>query len=186
MQAGIATSARYDRIAIFLHWTIAFLIVTAFLLGLTVDDFPKAYKDMVVNTHSLLGMAVLFFTLIRIGWRFGHPPPPPPKSASTWMESLSKLAHFLLYVLMLAVPLIGLPTLFYRGRGLDFGLFQVPAFLARTPEIFRPLTELHELGAYALIGLAAGHVAAALYHQWILRDALIARMVPGRGLEGAP
>lgn len=102
------------------------------------------------------------------------------------MESLSKLAHFLLYVLMLAVPLIGLPTLFYRGRGLDFGLFQVPAFLARTPEIFRPLTELHELGAYALIGLAAGHVAAALYHQWILRDALIARMVPGRGLEGAP
>ena len=37
----------------------------------------------------------------------------------------------------------------------------------------------------ALIGLAAGHVAAALYHQWILRDALIARMMPGRDLEGS-
>ena len=186
MQTGFAAGARYDRIAIFLHWVIAFLIAAAFLLGLTVDDFPKAYKDAVVNTHSLLGLGILFLTLVRIGWRFGHPPPPSPKSMSTWMESLSKLGHLLLYVLMLAVPLIGLPTLFYRGRGLDFGLLQVPAFLARTPEIFRPLTELHELSAYALIGLAAGHVAAALYHQWILRDGLIARMVPRRGLESMP
>lgn len=185
MQTGLTAVTRYDRIAIFLHWAIAFLIAIAFLLGLTVDDFPKAYKDAVVNAHSLLGLGVLLLTLIRIGWRFGHPPPPAPQRVSAWMERLSKLAHALLYLLMLAVPLIGLPTLFYRGRGLDFGLWQLPAFLARTPEIFRPLTELHELSAYALIGLAAGHVAAALYHQWILRDALIARMMPGRDLEGS-
>lgn len=181
-----ATGARYDRIAIFLHWAIAFLIAAAFLLGLTVDDFPRAYKDAVVNTHSLLGLGILLLTLIRIGWRIGHPPPPLPKNISAQMEVFSKLAHVLLYALMLLVPLIGLPTLFYRGRGLDFGLFQLPAFLARTPEIFRPLTELHELGAYALIGLAAGHIGAALYHQWILRDALIVRMVPQRGLESSP
>lgn len=183
MQTGLAAGARYDRTAIFLHWAIAFLIAAAFLLGLTVDDFPKAYKDAVVNAHSLLGLGILLLTLLRIGWRLGHPPPPAPRSTSPGLERLARLAHFLLYALMLAVPLIGLPTLFYRGRGLDFGLFQFPPFLARTPEIFRPLTELHELGAYALVGLAAGHVAAALYHQWILRDALIARMMPGRGLE---
>lgn len=185
MQTGFAAGARYDRIAILLHWVIAFLIAAAFLLGLTVDDFPKAYKDAVVNTHSLLGLGIIFLTLVRIGWRLGHPPPPAPKGMSARMEILSKLAHLLLYVLMLGVPLIGLPTLFYRGRGMDFGLFQLPAFLARSPEIFRPLTELHELGAYALIGLAVGHIAAALYHQWILRDALIARMMPGRSLEGS-
>ena len=185
MQTGLTVVTRYDRVASFLHWTIALLIVVAFLLGLTVGDFPKAYKDAVVNAHSLLGLGVLLLTLIRIGWRLGHPPPPAPKPMSPWIERLSKLTHALLYLLMLAVPLIGLPTLFYRGRGLDFGLLQLPAFLARTPEIFRPLTELHELGAYALMGLAAGHVAAALYHQWILRDALIARMMPGRGLEGS-
>lgn len=183
MNVRIKSNLRYDRTAILLHWAIAFLITAAFLLGLTVDDFPKAYKDTVVNAHSLLGLGVLLLTLIRIAWRLGHPPPPAPKSMSAGAERLSKLMHALLYLLMLMIPLIGLPTLFYRGRGLDFGLFQLPAFLARTPEIFRPLTELHELGAYALIGLAAGHVAAALYHQWVLRDALIARMMPGRGLE---
>ena len=186
MQTGLIAIARYDRGAIFLHWAIALLIAAAFLLGLTVDDFPKAYKDAVVNAHSLLGLGVLLLTLVRIGWRFGHPPPPAPKSMHAGMVRLSKLTHGLLYLLMLAVPLIGLPTLFYRGRGLDFGLFQVPAFLARTPDIFRPLTEQHELAAYALVGLAAGHIAAALYHQWILRDALITRMMPGRGLESTP
>lgn len=186
MQTGLTAIARYDRGAIFLHWAIAFLIAAAFLLGLTVDDFPKAFKDAVVNAHSLLGLGVLLLTFVRIGWRFGHPPPPAPKNVSAWMERLSKLTHALLYLLMLAVPLIGLPTLFYRGRGLDFGLFQVPAFLARTPDIFRPLTEQHELGAYALVGLAVGHVAAALYHQWVLGDSLIARMVPGHGLESTP
>jgi cytochrome b561 len=173
------TVTRYDWTAIFLHWAIASMIAAAFLLGLTVDDFPKAYKDAVVNTHSLLGLGILLLTLIRIGWRLGHLPPAVPKSMNAWMKRLSKLSHALLYLLTLAVPLIGLPTLFYRARGLDFGLFQLPAFLARTPEVFRPLTELHELGAYALIGLAAGHIAAALYHQWMLRDALIARMTPG-------
>jgi cytochrome b561 len=185
MNVRSGTHVRYDRTAILLHWAIAFLIATAFLLGLTVDDFSKTYKDMVVNAHSLLGLGVLLLTLIRIGWRLGHPPPPAPKSTSAWMERISKLTHALLYFLMLSIPLIGLPTLFYRGRGLDFGLFQLPAFLTRTPAVFRPLTELHELGAYALIALAAGHVAAALYHQWVLRDTLMARMLPGRNLEGS-
>jgi len=177
---------RYDHIAIWLHWSIALLIATAFLLGLTVDDFPRAYERAVVNTHSLMGLSVLLLTVARVGWRINHPPPPLPERLTGWMRSLSKLTHLLLYVLMLIVPLIGMPTLFYRGRGLDFGLFQLPAFLARTPEIFRPLTELHEISAYALVALAAGHIAAALYHQWVLRDALITRMVPGRGLEASP
>ena len=182
MKTATAPGARYDKIAILLHWSIALLIAVAFLLGLTVDEFPKAYESLVVNSHSLMGVGVMLLTLMRIGWRIGHPAPAAPKTAGPWMRVLSKLTHVLLYVLMLTVPLIGLPTLFYRGRGLDFGLFQVPAFLTRSPEVFRPLTELHELSAYALIGLAAGHVAAALYHQWILRDALIARMIPGPSL----
>jgi cytochrome b561 len=92
----------------------------------------------------------------------------------------SKAVHVLLYMLMILVPLIGFPTLFYRGRGLDFGVMHIAPFLARTPEIFRPLTELHEYAAFALVGLAAGHILAALYHQFVLKDRLMARMAPAR------
>jgi cytochrome b561 len=79
-------------------------------------------------------------------------------------------------MLMALVPLIGLPTLFYRGKGLDLGLFAVPQILPRSPDVFHPLTEMHELGAYALILLAGGHILAAIYHQTVLRDGLILRM----------
>jgi cytochrome b561 len=183
MKTTLTSRARYDRVAIFLHWSIALLIAAAFVLGLTVDEFGKNYEPLVVNAHSLLGLGVLLLTLIRIGWRLGHPAPPSPQAMSAWMKALAGITHTALYALMLAVPLIGLPTLFYRGRGLDFGLFQMPAFLARSPEIFRPLTEIHELGAYALVALAAGHIAAALYHQWYLRDGLVRRMMPSRHVE---
>lgn len=170
---------RYDAVAIALHWTIAVLILVAFGLGLTVDDFPKAYGPMVVNIHSLLGVAVLVLTLARLAWRLTHTPPALPSSGGPLADKAAKAVHALLYVLMLAVPLIGLPTLFYRGRGLDFGLFAIPAFLPRVPEIFRPLTEVHELAAYALVALAAGHVLAAIYHQAVLKDRLMERMLPG-------
>jgi cytochrome b561 len=170
------STQRYDAVAIFLHWGIAALIAAAFLLGLTVDDFPKAYQGAVINAHSLIGLAVVMLSLARVGWRLAHRPPPLPRASGPVLEIMSKLVHVLLYVLMIAVPIIGVPTLLYRGRGLDFGIFQMPPLMPRTPEIFRPLTEIHELAAYALILLAVGHILAALYHQLVLRDGLVQRM----------
>jgi cytochrome b561 len=167
---------RYDVIAIVLHWGIAALIAFAFLLGLTVDDFPKAYEGAVVNTHAIIGLAVVMLSLARVGWRLAHRPPPLPHTNNPIVEVASKLVHVLLYTLMIAVPLIGIPTLLYRGRGINFGIFEVPPMMPRVPEIFRPLTEIHELTAYALIVLAVGHILAALYHQVILRDGLVQRM----------
>jgi cytochrome b561 len=178
-----AMPSRYDAVAIVLHWSIASLILVAFGLGLTVDDFPKAFVPVVVNAHALIGLAVLALTFVRLAWRITHRPPPLPASTGHLTERLSKIAHGLLYLLMIAVPLIGLPTLFYRGKGLDFGLVTVPQFLPRVPEIFHPLTEVHELGAYALVLLAAGHAAAAIYHQLVLRDGLVLRMTLGRKQE---
>jgi cytochrome b561 len=170
-------ASRYDLVAIALHWSIALLIVAAFILGLTVDDFLKAWDQAVVNAHVLIGLAVLTLTAVRIGWRISHKPPLMPNAGNLVLGRMAKLVHFLLYCLMLVVPAIGIPTLFYRGRGIDFGVFEIPPLLSRTPEIFRPLTELQEVGAYALLILALGHVLAALYHQVILRDRLMLRMV---------
>ena len=53
---------RYAPIAIQLHWLTALLIVAAFALGLTVDNFPKAYTGAIINLHALLGVAILVLT----------------------------------------------------------------------------------------------------------------------------
>jgi cytochrome b561 len=174
----LAKVEHFDSTAVALHWATAALIVVAFGLGLAVDAFPKNWEHAVVNTHSLLGVAVIALTAARIAWRLGHAPPPLPEEVGgPLVRRAAAVVHFLLYTLMIVVPLIGIPVFLYRGLALDFGLFQVPSPFARTPAIFRPLQEAHELAAYALIGLAAAHMLAALYHHFIRRDEVLLQML---------
>lgn len=171
---------RYGTVAIALHWIIVALIVVAFVLGLTVDNFPKAYVSSVINLHAIIGLSILFLTLVRLGWRLTNRPPDLPTTATLLIRRVSKLTHALLYLLMFLVPMIGIPTLLYRGRGIDFGFFQIAPLVPRTPEIFHPLTDVHEYAAFALVALAIGHMLAAAYHQLVLRDGLLSRMGVGR------
>jgi cytochrome b561 len=174
----MTTSDRYGPVAIALHWSTALLIVLAFGLGLTVDAFPKPWVGGVINAHALLGLAVLALTFFRFFWRLKHPAPAFPATFPPLMKLASHAGHMALYALMVLIPLIGIPTLLYRGRGLDFGLFQIASPFARTKEIFGPLTEVHEIASYALIALAIGHALAAIYHQRVLRDGTLSRMLP--------
>ena len=68
-------SERYTHVAIALHWTIAWLIVIALALGLTIDLVPATLKSAAINAHALLGLAVLALSLYRLAWRLGHRPP---------------------------------------------------------------------------------------------------------------
>lgn len=171
-------SERYTHVAIALHWSIAGLIVIALALGLTIDLFPATLKSAAINAHALLGLAVLALSLYRLAWRLGHRPPELPATMSPLARLAAKLVHIALYALMMVVPLIGVPALLWRGRGLDLGLVQLASPFARTPEIYRPLTEAHELAAYTLVGLAIAHAGAAIYHHYVQRDDVLSRMAP--------
>ena len=171
---------RYSSTAIFLHWTTAALIVAAFGIGLTVDTFPEGWTSAVINLHVLLGLGVLVLTAIRVWWRLTHRPPALPTEGPAWMKRAALAGHLFLYIMMVVVPLIGVPTLLYRGRGIDFGLFQIAPVFARDPSIFRPLTQVHEIAAFALVLLAAGHAIAAIYHHVVMKDRLLLRMTASR------
>lgn len=172
----INITQRYHPIAILIHWAVALSIILVFVLGLTVDSFPKSWTDAVINTHALVGLAVLGLTFVRLWWRLSHRPPDYPRDFSPLVRRMSHVVQSALYVLMLAVPLIGIPTLLYRGRGLNLGFIEITSPIARAPEIFHPLTDVHGYAAYALVALAIGHMLAAFYHQFILKDDLLSRM----------
>ena len=171
---------RYNRLSISLHWLSAVLIVLLFIGGLTIDAFPKDWKSAVINLHAIGGLALLALVLLRIVWRLTHAAPPPPAGTSSLLDRAAKLGHFALYALMLAIPVIGVPTLLWRGRGLDFGLFQIASPFERTREIYKPLTEIHELAAFALIALVIGHAGFAVWHHVKLKDGTLLRMMPER------
>lgn len=189
---GPAARTRYSRVAIVLHWAIAILIIANFVGGLWFEsllasDVPadKQLGFRLVQLHKAAGLSVLALTVLRIAWRLLNPPPPLPAGMPGWQVTASRWSHRLLYLLMILVPLGG--WMMVSVSPLDFpiswfGLFEWPQLpLANNKELADQLSEGHELFAKLLIALAVVHLLAALKHQFVDRDDLLARMWPGRG-----
>jgi len=56
-----------------------------------------------------------------------------------------------------------------------FGL-ALPAWLPANPALKDACTVVHLWCSWALVAAVTAHVAATLYHQWVLRDRLLARI----------
>lgn len=174
-------AGRYTRVAIWLHWTVAALIVTNIVIGLFHDAMPRGS----INAHKAIGLTVLFLSIVRLGWRLTHRPPPQSRDHKAWERLLAKTTHRLFYVAMIAVPLAGwmLVSAAPERRPLNFfGLFDLPYLpVAQSAASGGFWNGAHEVMAFGMIGLLALHVAGALKHQLIDRDDELARMAPAFG-----
>ena len=156
------TPAGYSRTQISLHWLIAALILFQLVFGEEIGsafdamlESGVASYDLAAITHILAGVGVLLFAVWRLALRFGRGVPAAPTGESAVQALLAKATHGILYVLMLAVPAVGLFAWF--GGSEEAG-------------------DLHSLAKPAFIILVALHVLGALYHQFILKDGLLLRM----------
>jgi cytochrome b561 len=86
--------------------------------------------------------------------------------------------HWLLYALLLVIPVVGIVTFIWHGRVFDFGLFQVDFGVRRNRAIFHPTEDVHGYLAYALFALAGLHILAALWHHFVRHDGVLRRMWP--------
>ena len=177
--SSIALPRRYDRVAQALHWSMAVLIVLVFALGLLVDAFPSSWEYAVVETHKVVGSGILVLAAARLAWRWTHRPPLPERFDPV-LDKVSAIGHLGLYLLMIAVPVIGLAYAALRGQGIDFGLFSIGPVMEADRTLARPVRELHELAAYAIIGLAGIHGLAALWHHYVRKDGVLLRMLPAK------
>ena len=57
----------------------------------------------------------------------------------------------------------------------------MPPLIGPGAPYHRLLEEAHELLSYLLIALVVMHVAAALYHHFVLRDSVLVRMLGRKG-----
>jgi cytochrome b561 len=174
---------RYGAVVQCLHWTTALLVVAAWLLGTFGDDLPKgAARNAGLFVHISAGLAVLAIIAVRVLWRFVDPPPPPVETPlGAWLDRAGRLAHLTLYLLLVAVPIVGIVTQFARGQPLPlFGLGQIASPWPADRAFAHSVKEVHELLANALVAIAGVHAAAALAHHWIFRDRTLERMLPGK------
>jgi cytochrome b561 len=169
---------RYDRVAITLHWVVAVLIVLVGTLGLLHDSWPRSTQAFWINLHALIGLSLWTLMVLRLSWRFRHPPPAPTPESGVLTYRLAYAVHALLYVLVFVIPLIGIVTFIWHGRAFDFGIFKVDFGVKSNRAIFHPTEDVHGYLAYILFALIGLHVLAALWHQFVRRDRLMQRMWP--------
>lgn len=181
-QNNPSNPARYTRPAIALHWLMAWLIIAVYFLGLSISEIPIGPdRIQVVGWHKWLGVTIAFLWVARVVWRASHQPPAPMANTPAWQNTAAHLVHIALYLLMIAVPVVGWLMSSAKGYTTNFfGLFDLPNLLVKDKALSQTLKEVHGILANGMIALIVLHIAAALKHQLIDKDNLMARMRPAR------
>ncbi|PQO24394.1 cytochrome B [Rhodobacteraceae bacterium WD3A24] len=152
----------YSRAQIGLHWIVFLLVAVQFLFnGAIVEawaDFVETAEsafDPFAAAHVFGGLLVLALVLWRLVLRARRGAPPPPAQEPRVLRMAAHAAHWSLYALLILMPVTGALAW--------FGALEQAA-------------GLHSVLRFALLALIALHILAALYHQFLLRDGLMARM----------
>lgn len=174
MSAG---EARFSAVQRVLHWAMAVMVLAMLFIGVTmVSTVAPAYL-VLLGIHKPLGIAILVLAVARLGvrWRLGVPPLPadlPPVQAAA-----ARLSHFVLYALLIAMPLVGWGMLSAGGYPVVLAKVVVlPAILPHDDALHAVLREAHTVLAYLLFATILLHLAAALFHGLVRRDGVLAGM----------
>ncbi|MGP1682121.1 MAG: cytochrome b [Giesbergeria sp.] len=171
-----AQSNRYHAALVVLHWLLAVLLIVALTMGtFALKTVPNSSPDKIaaLQGHMVAGGVILLLTLIRLFVRLKTQHPAPASTGHALLDRLAPLTHWGLYLLVLLMAgsgvamavLTGLPGIVFGGVGV------LPVnFDALAPRA------VHGLVAKLLMLAIGLHVTAALYHQFVRRDAPLARM----------
>ena len=137
--------------------------------------------------HKSIGLTILALVLIRLLWRWTHPPPPLPEHMPNWERFAANASHLFLYALMITMPLLGWAIVSSSPIGLPTIVFQtfewphIPWLALLEPDDKKSyegfFKTLHRIGGYTLLALIVIHVAAAIKHHLVDRDDVLARML---------
>lgn len=170
----------YTKTAIFLHWLMAFGLITAFSLGIYMTELPfSPQKLKFYSWHKWIGVALFTLVIIRLAWRLTHPIPRLPATMSVWEQNAARSVHFLLYFLMLAIPLSGWLMSSAAGFPVVFlGWIPLPDLVAKNKELADLFKQIHWMLNMGLITLVILHLLAALKHHFIEKDHVLVQMLP--------
>ena len=172
------TIQRYPKLQILIHWLMFLLIAVAAISIEVREAIPKGtdLRSELKNLHIFIGQLVLIFLFVRVIARLSFKQPL-PESQIDWQVALMKLVHVALYVLMLAIPITGILLLQAGAKEVSFLGYVLPEIISPDRQIKKIIKEVHELLSNSLYLLVALHVAASLWHHYVIRDGSLKRML---------
>ena len=173
------TNTRYGGAAIALHWLTALLIVAGFTLGLSMVGLPLSREKVQWYAwHKWIGITVWLLTCGRLAWRWTHSAPP-MELMPRWQQRAAIITHALMYALLVVIPLSG--WLYSSATGVQvvyLSLLPLPDLVPKDKAMADVLRSVHVTLNFTLLALVCIHVAAALKHHFVDRDAVLTRMLP--------
>ena len=168
----------YDSVAIALHWTTAVLVLIQFALSQLWGLFARPARHLLVAAHMSFGILLAVVIAVRLIWRLipGH-------QVSLldigWVRLASKVMHYALYALLASEAVLGFVLRWSGDEAMSFFGLQIAAPFAKwSSGAHHQVGEFHEWIGWAIVIIAVGHAAAALYHHYALRDRVLGRMLP--------
>ncbi|MDO6585843.1 cytochrome b/b6 domain-containing protein [Salipiger sp. 1_MG-2023] len=181
------TATAYGGIARLFHWLIALGIALMIPLGWAAHLWPMqdaaaiTTKTTLFSAHKTLGVAIFFIALARIGFALSQPRPVPLHPERRAETLLAEAVHWALYSALVLVPLSG----WIEHAATDgfapiwWPLGQDLPLVPNSPALAGSFAEVHFLAQWLLVAALALHIAGALKHAVIDRDATLARMAKG-------
>jgi cytochrome b561 len=173
--AGDAPPAR-PRSLVFLHWLTVLLLVIVGTLALTRDEVSgRAARQWLLEGHRHVGLLVLALAAIRIAMRIRLRPWRSIET-SPLLRAVAWLTHAALYLLLLAMPLIGWALSNAEGKPVHWLGLTLPTLVMDDEDLADRLLAWHQGVAVALLALIALHAGAALWHHFVRRDEVLRLM----------
>lgn len=177
----------YKRPARYIHWLMALLILPMIAAGyiMVQQGLPRPFQNALFIFHKNIGVLLLVLIAIRLLYRAFNPPPPKPAHLAPWQVKVAGLTHWLLYALLLIMPLSG----YIRVRAGGFPIealdrMGLPTLVPRSNELASFAKDVHLFAAYGITLLVGMHIAAALHHA-MKKDGVFRRMW-GPGKQQVP
>ena len=177
------TESGFGWPAILFHWLMVLLMVAVYA-AMELKSFSakgSALREAMANWHYVLGLSIFALVWLRLIVNRAGARPLIEPAPGVWQARLARAGHLALYILMIAMPLLGWLILSAKGKPVPFFGAELPPLMGKNEAYARFFKETHEVIANVGYGLIGLHVAAALQHHFIKRDNTLALMSPRRG-----
>jgi cytochrome b561 len=163
-----------------LHWLTLGVLILTFSLILSRGAFEsQGMRQWTLSLHRYLGLAVWVLACVRLWVRSRLPMADALQAAPRWQQMAASGVHGLLYLLLLAVPLLGLALTNARGQVVLLpGVGALPAWPAQDLDLADTLEEWHSAAAWVLTAVVGAHAAVALWHHRFMHDDVLSAMLP--------
>ena len=170
----IGNERRYGLAAQALHWVTAVLVLAAWLIAGT---WGRDQTSPILALHQSIGFTVFVLVLLRLVWRLFDTRPTEP-AMPTWMSLAGRVSHWLLYGLLVAIPLTAIVGSWLEGHSITVYGNAIAPMIGASRGVGHLMLEIHQLLGTTLIWIAGLHAAAAIFHHFFLKDRVLRQMLP--------